>query len=111
MKKSFLLVPLLFLSILVKSQNNLQLNQVLTYNGWLGSYQSSPVWTVPNGKIWKIEFRTASGLKINGSTADNTSNTSPIWLKSGDNVYYFLNSYIPNGMEYFISILEFNLVP
>jgi hypothetical protein len=56
MKKIFTLAILLF-SMASYAQGNLQFNQVLTYSGTLNCGQASPTWTVPAGKVWKIEYR------------------------------------------------------
>jgi hypothetical protein len=76
------------------------------------SEATSPQITVPEGKIWKIEYAYvyAAGivyLNVNGVKASNLSqgfDTFPIWLKSGDN----FNFYAFAPQSYFISILEFN---
>ena len=123
MKKSVFFVAFLLISFLVKAQTNLQLNQVLTYNGTIGNNESSPTWKVPNGKIWKIEARTQEYLKINGSyysggtvyyynngiASNSFMQSLPIWLKSGDSILYKPSNNLSYGMDYFISILEFNL--
>ena len=122
MKKYFILLAFVLTTFICKAQSNLQLSQVLTYNGTLNQNQSSPTWTVPNGKVWKVEARTSDCLKINGSWYTGTSNFAnngymygstsqsfPIWLKSGDNIWYQNGNATVNGLDYFISILEFNL--
>lgn len=127
MKKYFILVAFALTSFICKAQSNLQLNQVLTYNGVCGqtitSGLSSPTWTVPNGKVWKVEARTPDYLKINGrfytggyytsgnGNLNGPSIALPIWLKSGDVLQYQIgNNFSPSStFDYFISILEFNL--
>jgi hypothetical protein len=121
MKKYFILAAFALTSFVCKAQSNLQLNQVLTYNGALTSNQSSPTWTVPNGKVWKVEARTPDYLKINGrfytggyytygnGNLNGPSIALPIWLKSGDVLQYQFNNNTTNGFDYFISILEFSL--
>jgi hypothetical protein len=119
---------------------NLSFSQVVTYSGLI-NYSSptagivdGPVYTVPEGKIWKIEYLNIyfSGTsadpeymsyKINGNrifcsiitqTALYVNDVKlPIWLKAGDTIrpsygsQYSNNSYNFN-YPYFISILEFN---
>ena len=133
MKKN---VTLLLLSVLcslaVYSQTNLQFSQVITYNGHLANANnaggdSTVAWTVPQGKVWKIEsasaafayasypvFLTVNGAKVFDIYVYNSTSSRnvyfPIWLKAGDTVriveYYPSNSYYT---DYFISILEFNV--
>jgi len=121
MKKYFILLAFALTTFICKAQSNLQLNQVLTYNGTLNQNQSSPTWTVPIGKVWKVEARTPDYLKINGSwytggyitsglgNLNGPSIALPIWLKSGDVLYYQVGNNIGFAFDYFISILEFNL--
>lgn len=124
MKQTIILFFLLCISFFLKAQSNLQLNQVLTYNGALNSWSTSPVYSVPNGKVWKIEARSQDYLKINGSWYTGGSATFtykkgvstgsqlslPIWLKAGDNVYYEVGEDLgATSYQYFISILEFNI--
>jgi hypothetical protein len=56
MKKLLSIIFLLF-TLQSFAQGNLQFNQVLTYSGTLNCGQASPTWTVPVGKVWKIEYR------------------------------------------------------
>ncbi len=96
---------------------NLQFSQVLTFSGT----QAVPEgFTVPEGKVWKIVSIKSymQSYNINGVSA-TTSNSNgaqsngvqtnllPIWLKSGDVVSIGGN---PNN-GYFLSIIEFTLVP
>ena len=128
MKTFFFFIALSFTS-LVFSQGNLQFNQVLTYAGKtstsnpgtiIGSeYPSgSPKFTVPLNKVWKTEYLSFGGQGIfivNSCVISEyvNSNAKPIttniWLKSGD-VLQAANVY-NDSREYFISIIEFNIVP
>ena len=133
MKKNYLLFSvLLFMTISVKAQSNLQFVKVLTYAGTVNSYDKQEVLidSVPPGKVWKIEAKGMSGfgvaLKINGkkyinvqpfsiglSSTTGVSINETIWLKSGDVISYaYFNTGTTGAIftyDYFISILEFNL--
>lgn len=93
---------------------NLQFSQVLTYSGQVltagsgfpGGY-SSPIWSVPEGKLWKIESY-SSNLWINGFNVI-TANNGIVWLKAGDQVGFYTGSLFQ--AIYFISIIEFTVVP
>ncbi len=135
MKKNICILLLSVLcSLALHAQNNLQFSQVLTYSGHLvnannAGGDSSAAWTVPTGKVWKIESASAAYgyasypvyLVVNGikvfdiyvySSTSSRNVYFPIWLKAGDTAkiveYYPSNSYYT---DYFISILEFNLTP
>lgn len=106
----FLLMVVIFFNS--NAQGNLQFNQVLTYQG---NSLSSPIWTVPSGKVWKIEsaipfnnLGTSQFLVNNFTVLQNNSNIQPIWLKSGDNCRFTLTS---TFSSYSISIIEFNIIP
>lgn len=136
---------LLFCSFVIFSngvfaQGNLQFNQVLTYSGTIGasgpggvagSLTPTSIYTVPTGKVWKIETKTipTGPLKfyINGVEFKDylivtsgsgavavTSASNPIWLKAADFIYYTITSW-PTGSavssDFFISIIEFNIAP
>jgi hypothetical protein len=118
------------------SQGNLQFNQVLTQTGsisivgqgWVGSN----VFTVPSGKVWKIENVMGStsgsiirfGLSVNGTlgviesglTNGNAGykSSAPTWLKAGDQLqfaYYGSSAATTNSGTFIISIIEFNIIP
>ena len=104
----------------VFAQGNLQFNQVINYTLVGGTAQS---FTVPAGKVWKIEA--VSGENTNtplvwlrnpanqpvATFYVSSSNHSPIpyWLSSG----YTGNFYLTNSSTYrgSVSIIEFNVVP
>ena len=127
-------VCLCMMCMLVKAQGNLQFNQVVTYTGTgSGSFSyTSPTWTVPAGKVWKIESASPSlansavTRKINveagggwgtfaltTASTETTINPFPIWLKAGDQVQLQAagNCCSTTTFYYAISILEFNIVP
>ncbi len=97
---------------------NLQFSQVLTFTGQVsGPNQELLIGTVPEGKVWKIESLNNIGTNfrfvINGMpiTSGNSSWPThfPIWLKSQDNLSFDNSS---NGSpQYFVSIIEFTVVP
>jgi len=126
---------LLFLSVKASAQGNLQFNQVLTFTGSVGvtgaNAVTSPMQTVPAGKVWKIEHvggaasnqTTASvrfGIQLNSgislaywSSSLVDQNICPIWIKAGDNLqfYYFNPGGTPQSCSYIISVVEFNIIP
>ena len=123
----------LLLSMSLNAQVNLHLNQILTYSGNLSgpNIQSGPVWTVPAGRVWKIENKTRTGftnlmfyvnnvsvndLYLRENVWGNQSNgyaamavdNSAIWLKEGDAIKFQQESnWQGSSNNYFISILEF----
>jgi hypothetical protein len=117
----------LALSINAIAQTGLVFSQCLTF-GAIGPWVQysppsdayrSPQFTVPEGKIWKIEYaghtNSASGsyfLEINNVKIQQLApgyGTFPIWAKSGD-VLNLWGTNTPNNstLTYFFSILEFN---
>jgi hypothetical protein len=115
MKKILTIIALtLIIQTASKAQGNLQFNQVLSYTGNVynyGNYSASPVWTVPSGKVWKIESYTRDFLMINNiSINGNTITGNNIWLKSGDILQCNPTSY-STGYNYLFSIIEFNIIP
>lgn len=132
-KNVCLLLLMMLFPVTAYAQSNLQFNQVLTYSGHLATTtsagDSTEAWTVPQGKVWKIEsasaaygyvtypvFLVVNGTKVfdiyiyNSSTVRNVY--FPVWLKAGDAVriaeYNTSNNFFT---DYFISIVEFNLTP
>jgi hypothetical protein len=111
---SFFLFPFSFLF----SQGNLQFNQVLNLE-FTGTSTTS--YTVPVGKIWKLENVLLTSLNFyacmsyNGTTyylrQHNTSSSSwdnfPFWFGGGKTMI-FGGGGCSAGM---ISIIEFNVVP
>ena len=101
----------------IYSQGNLQFNQVLNLE-FTGSSITS--YTVPAGKIWKLENVVLTSINFyacmvyNGTTyylrQHNTSSSSwdnfPFWIGSGKTVTF--GGGCSPGM---ISIIEFNVVP
>ena len=147
MKTFFFFIALSFTS-LAFSQGNLQFNQVITLQGAVNNgnvscgptlgftCNSSQIYTVPSGKVWKIESTNCTGnvvnsggwasyfmsLKINGVDlvgGYSTSNSGffandpvkyPIWLSSNNTLQAVVLG-APTTTRYFISIIEFNIVP
>jgi hypothetical protein len=121
-----LLALLFFISFNALSQSNLQFNNVLTQFGTLsggyGQTAVSPTYTVPVGKIWKIEKYTREKLFVNGIRIKdiylNNTNTgnygavidnSPLWLKEGDSFYITVGGPPYSWTEdWYFSLLEFN---
>ena len=105
------------------AQGNLQFNQVLTGGFVQSTGSTSSSFTVPVGKVWKIEAITSSAtgnnqyFQVNGNNAaiifHSNGNGYPlcqtIWLKAGDSFSIYNNS--AGIATYFYSIIEFNIVP
>ena len=112
------------------SQGNLQFNQVVSYSqafntsssGSLYSF-TSPLYTVPTGKVWKIEkflmhknVTIPSGWLVVNSGAKlftDEVNSGPVWLKAGDEFVATVSQSGGSNFsgDVFISIIEFNVVP
>ncbi len=125
--KKLLFAMLLFIGFTGKAQGNLQFNQVLTFGGLsnagalssnLTNYlYSSPPYTVPSGKVWKIENVNVSNANQNivvnnlfvGPVPTGLNGTSPLWLKAGDVIR--LAQSTSTAYTHFFSIIEFNVIP
>lgn len=128
MKKSsifflFITVFLLGFSKTSFSQGNLQFNRVVFYDITFGSVQT---FSVPAGKVWKIESVGASSsscaVSLQNSSgqaqgtlyyvsASNYLPAYPIWLPSGHTGGFAYNINNCTGAHAYISIIEFNVVP
>lgn len=109
---SFFLFPFSFLF----SQGNLQFNQVITGNGLLGPTASSNTYTVPIGKVAKIEAinninSTTFQIGINSSEVPLGYCKFPFWLKGGDVFYVRDGRGTGNPQNFHFSIIEFNIIP
>ena len=129
MRKIFFSSFLMLISLFVKAQGNLQFNRVITYSGTLNGGTNSDTWTVPIGKVWKIESLPNPGtIFTNGGTGNmafningvaviylNTANNPgqinlPIWLKENDNIRFsYTVASSSSFYNHYISIIEFNL--
>ncbi len=123
-RKAVLLSLFFLFSLKSSAQGNLQFNQVRTYGGTITAgycwTEQGTVYTVPNGKVWKIEnFSSINNdgsfrLMINGVVYDDLVN-SPIWLKETDTFAFVVSC--NNGIgqsttrNWFCSIIEFNIIP
>jgi hypothetical protein len=104
--KHLITLSFLFFLAISNAQGNLQFNQVLTYGGTLCASCNQPIGTVPAGKVWKVESKGGSTVPtVNGNPV--TSNSYPFWLKAGDVIGHYTGS----AQGWFISIIEFNIVP
>jgi hypothetical protein len=111
------------------SQGNLQFNQVITYSqlytttlsGSTHSY-SSQIYTVPVGKVWKIEKfimrnnnSVTTFLKVNNAfqISPTEINPGPVWVKEGDQIQSVTSTLGGGNFTggFFISIIEFNIIP
>jgi hypothetical protein len=116
-RKAVLFSLFFLFSLMSYSQGNLQFNQVLNIE-FTGASTTS--YTVPAGKIWKLENCLLTSVNFyacmvyNGTTyylrQHNTSSSSwdnfPFWFGSGKTVTF--GGGCSAGM---ISIIEFNVVP
>ncbi len=119
MKKHILTFLVVIAAITAKAQGNLQFNQVITFNG---NFTSTPtgkldLGTVPVGKVWKMEYFTTASTFGAGLFVNNAIyvENKVIWFKPGDLISVRGNcgSCGPgvSNYIYFVSIIEFNVVP
>lgn len=121
--KKLALLFLLFLCInTANAQGNLQFNQVILYTLDVDTPQS---FTVPAGKVWKIEsassgyysssvyLRDASGNTLATLYANNLDYRVhyPYWLPSGFSGDFRRLGNTSSGPKATVSILEFNVIP
>ncbi|MFM1828892.1 MAG: hypothetical protein RL624_1133 [Bacteroidota bacterium] len=128
--KKHILSFLIFLFPFYSSASNLVFNQVLTYAGEVNNTSTPVTLTVPTGKVWKIEylknpstFNTVKAVKLvtpgtsNGNIPIDVEGlsqsliTQNFWLKSGDQLYISGSTNSTSQASYFISIIEYNVVP
>ena len=134
MKELGVFFCILLSPFLLRGQGNLQFNQVLNFQGELftGSL-SSPVYIVPDGRVWKIEYFTpfkkgptdpvaVMAPYINGF-AVSEEKSSPLWLKAGSSIQYINSNYFTSTSalyqtpyykalrSYHLSIIEYNVIP
>lgn len=116
-----------------QAQNNLQFNRVVIVeadsffncNSQCGDTFLLKSFTVPAGRILKIESINIQGTSVNyrlclnktpfSPTSTNYVNVFPIWLPAGDHKLYFFyrengNLSITGRYSYLMSALEFNVV-
>lgn len=144
--KVVILSFLSFLGSFLYGQGNLQFNQVISENFSISGgvfntlYDASNSYTVPVGKVWKIESVSFSSssvnstyapsvfLKINGSNVlfnygsqknindyGGSLTTQPIWLKEGDIIGFSMRNRCTTtclqSVDGHVSIVEFNVIP
>lgn len=127
--KKILTIAILLFSMASYAQGNLQFNQVLTYTGNVAGSSNGPasspiLYTVPSGKVCKIEAMGicggASGIYLNINSIDYINQITigcgsgstiheTIWLKAGDIIKYTNNNGI--SKSYILSMIEYNIVP
>jgi hypothetical protein len=121
MRKLLSTLFLISVCTITRSQN-LAFSQVQTFTGELPPTVNTPgpVYTVPAGKVWKIESLNSTvnqslGFKLNNTffhvtpVSYSSQIVFPIWLKEGDTVQPFVVTNFPSVMYgYFISIIEFS---
>ena len=116
MKKLITLALIVGATTLTQAQSNLVFNRVLNF-----SLQSQEVVTVPEGKVWKMEWGIMSGgiqiistnqpygtdlTTVNSNSFAVQSKDEPIWLGEGSSIVR--SSSTAANM---LSVLEFNVVP
>jgi hypothetical protein len=92
---------------------------VINNQGTISAYANSTLLTVPTGKVWKVESILCSStsllsIKINNSTLPipTISNAfMPIWLKENNTIQFYNGGSTGTVRDYFISIIEYNVVP
>ena len=121
MKTFLFLLVLIFLGS-YNAQGNLQFNQVLLLSA---SSNNTAQWTVPLGKVWKIESMGGnaacvyvylnnqmafehSGPVVSSGGYYRHSASSPIWLPEGTVLGH---SACTSSAYRWFSVLEFNIVP
>jgi hypothetical protein len=123
MKNILFLMVLFLLPYRAFAQGNLQFNQVLYLSANTDNTQQ---WTVPAGKVWKIEamgvyngfiniyFNNSISFVYSGSKTTTSpdayyrnADAGPIWLPSGTTLGHNCSC----GSNRWFSILEFNIVP
>ena len=120
--KNLLIFLFLSCSTYCFSQSNLQFNNVITQTGTVsggyGQQVASPTFTVPAGKVWKLERYRRDALYVNGINIKDSYTFSgggialdnaPLWLNEGDSFFFLLGAppYSWSDNWYF-SLLEFN---
>jgi hypothetical protein len=131
MRKYTLLIALFCFAAgrLAAQGNTLVFNQVLTFANSNITVSPYVIGSVPAGKVWKIEYMGSYKTSYPNSFVINTGTTEcdfgvfsygtptsnatphgPIWLKAGDVIKVLMGT-ITNPITYFISVIEFNVVP
>ena len=123
--KYLILLIFSFLSIApLAGQGTLQFNQVITqtnYTGYQASFSAGP-FVVPAGKVWKIVSAVGGGCNnqfvvslnngLNSGWLGGPSNQlTPFWLKAGDELSITCQAGNGTNNFYFLSIIEFNVIP
>jgi hypothetical protein len=135
MKNKLIAVIFLIIPLASMAQGNLQFNQILNFQGELTTTNpNSPEYTVPAGKVWKIEYCTpfkfagqfdpppSIALYLNGVPLD-VATTNGIWLKANSIIQYKNSSFYTSTSatyqaqyykalrSYALSIIEYNIIP
>jgi hypothetical protein len=113
MRKLFVIL-LFFSACVISKAQNLQFSQVLFYSGEIGltMQNGGTVYSVPQGKTWKVESLSASApnamsFKLNGTIFRTQNMSYPIWLKSGDTVQVYVDNPQQYSGQFYMSIIEF----
>jgi hypothetical protein len=126
LKLASIILLLIIVPLSIKAQGNLQFSKVVTIanSAGCGVSFSSPIFQVPQGKIWKVEkyavnFSYQDAVTKNTVLIKGTSEISPgdfnsgnpIWLNSGDSMQVLITAGGYFCATYFFSIIEYNLIP
>jgi len=125
MKIQLVFFAFIFFGAQSKAQSNLQFNQVLNLEI---TYNSALTYTIPVGKVWKIE----GGMAYNPTAPTRITNINgnpmeayltgytylnynilpvplPYWLPANTQITFNTGSGV--GQKGYVSIIEFNVIP
>ena len=129
MKIYLVFFAFIFFGAHCKAQSNLQFNQVLNLEI---TYNSALTYTIPAGKVWKIEQSTVYISFSQGSSSannysmyinntllfnkhnSNTFSSTPMWLSEGSHtvkIAFETTSGGPFNFKGSINAIEFNIIP
>ncbi|MDX2001888.1 MAG: hypothetical protein SFW35_05635 [Chitinophagales bacterium] len=124
MNKPLLLVAVCILTAVASvTGQDLQFGQVklLTFQANTSPY-TSPVYTVPTNKVWKIEggaclgsvdIYEVNGLRVNLQLSSNGTfpGAVPLWFPAGTTLKFYNDGSTGSSFGCFISLIEFDVTP